>query len=203
MKPESIKKKRASRLYHKTQKGHVKSHWAHQDPKRTFHPSPKSHPKGLLAVGRWSASVSLGYMRAGAILPAAGGKNKNLLISSYHIMHQLCRNIQHTIFPSTLHPPKSSSTWSSKLMISGLSGLGRRSKNTGHSHVLTQVSYGSLQSTNCLEWWFSVCLEPLKIFEKQFIKAGRPWNSTSPQTSIINSLARLLGNNLPRSTDTK
>ena len=83
MKPESIeKKKQASRCYiniifNKIQKGHVKSHWAHQDLKRTFHPSPKSHPKALLAVGRWSASVPLGYMRAGAILPAAGGKNKN------------------------------------------------------------------------------------------------------------------------------
>lgn len=55
MKPESIEKEQASRLYiifNKIQKGHVKSHWAHQDLKRTFHLSPKSHPKALLAVGR-------------------------------------------------------------------------------------------------------------------------------------------------------
>lgn len=174
MKPESIEKEQASRLYiifNKIQKGHVKSHWAHQDLKRTFHLSPKSHHKALLAVGRWSASVPLGYMRAGAILPAAGGKNKN----RHHITS--CTNdvgtfstqsiLLHFTPPRPLQRDLPSSSSLASLAWGG-------SKNTGHSDVLRKVPYGSLQSTNGLEWWFSVCLEPLKIFEKQFITAGRP-----------------------------
>ena len=113
-------------------------------------------------------SQSLGYMRAGAIPPAARGlaalgtdgggvvshsvSKKNLLyvIISHHAPIMSEHSAHNLSFYTP--PPKSSSTLSSKLIISGLSGLGCRSKKKGHSDVLTKMPYGSLQSTNGLEW---------------------------------------------------